>query len=231
MTSFTNKLIPGIFIKRYKRFLADIQLENGEVITAHCANSGSMKTCIKEGWKVYLSHHDNPKRKLAYTLELIDNGKCLICLNTHKANGIVKTAIENNLISELRGYTNIRPEVPYGSKSRIDLLLESDDSPPCFVEVKTVTLLGDNENYQFPDAVTTRGQKHLKDLMAEKEKGNRAVLFFLIQRSDGKAFEAAKDIDPEYAELLEKAKNKGVEVLTYLSDISINKIKMGSALA
>ncbi len=226
MTIIPSPVFTGTFIKRYKRFLADVILDNGEKVTAYCPNTGSMKTCAQEGWKVLLTHHSDPKRKLAYTLELIHNGICWICINTHRANGIVKTAIEKDLIDELKGYSNILSEVPYSNKSRIDLLLEDALKPPCYIEVKSVSLLGDDKSYQFPDAVTTRGQKHLRDLTIESRKGHRAILFFLIQRSDGTFFTSAKNIDPEYTKLLLEAHDNGVEILCYRTKITPKKIEI-----
>jgi sugar fermentation stimulation protein A len=230
MTISSPPILTGTLIKRYKRFLADVRLDNGKVITAHCPNSGSMKTCAEEGWKVFLSYHSNPKRKLAYTLELIHNGSCWICVNTHRANKIVKAAIENKLIEELQSYPTIRPEVRYSENSRIDLLLEDLKRPPCYVEIKSVTLLGEDKSYQFPDSVTLRGQKHIRDLIAEANKGNRAVLFFLILRSDGSFFTPAKDIDPEYARLLSEAHQSGVEILCYRAEAGPESIEIAQQI-
>lgn len=224
--NFPQTLIEGIFIKRYKRFLADIQLKNGNIITAHCPNTGSMKTCLHPSWPVLLSYNNNPKRKLAYTLELIHNNSCWICINTHRANQIVYEALQKNHIKELCGYTRIRKEVKYGKNSRIDLLLEKNDSPPCYVEVKSVTLLGENRHYLFPDSITNRGQKHLQALQTEKQQGNRSVLLFLIQRSDGTIFSPAWKIDPLYSQLLQQANASGVEILPYETEITPQKISL-----
>lgn len=221
---FNQKLISGYFIKKYKRFMADIRLENGEVITAHCPNSGSMKSCLGDDWPVRLSESDNPKRKLRYTLEMIHNGICWIGVNTILANRIVQEAIENEIIPELFGYDSLRREVKYSDNSRIDILLEKADEK-CYVEIKNVTLV-ENGIYKFPDAVTTRGTKHLHDLMKMKQEGHRAILFFLIQRSDGKWFEPAKEIDSIYAEILQKAVNAGVEVLCYRAELQTDEIRI-----
>ena len=223
---FDSPLLPATLIKRYKRFLADVKLEDGRIITAHCPNTGSMKTCIHPGWKVLLSYHDNPKRKLSHTLELVHNGDCWICVNTHQANKIVHEAIQANEIPELSQYETVRTEVKYSNNSRIDLLLESPDKKPCFVEVKAVTLLGEGQTILFPDAITTRGQKHINDLEQERLKGNRAVLLFLIQRSDGSHFTPASEIDPEYARLLKNAHSSGLEILPYQTKITPETIKI-----
>jgi len=221
---FQQKLLSGYFIKRYKRFLVDVRLENGDIVTAHCPNSGSMKSCMGENWPVKLSKSNNPKRKLNYTLEMIHNGKCWIGLNTILANRIIQEAIEIGKIPELNGYDSLRREVKYSDNSRIDILLEKPDDK-CYVEIKNVSLVEDGI-YKFPDAVTTRGTKHLNDLIKMKQEGHRAVLLFCIQRNDGKWFESAKGIDPMYAETLGKAANAGVEILCYRADIQLEKIEI-----
>jgi len=225
---FNSRLIPGILLKRYKRFLADIKLEEGAYITAHCPNSGSMKTCKEPGWKVMVSESSNPKRKLKYTWEMVHNGKCWIGINTHLPNKIAREAIQNNLIPELFGYPKIRSEVAYGKNSRIDLLLSSDEQL-CYVEVKNVTLVEDGA-YQFPDAVTTRGQKHLDELCAMVGDGHRAVMLFMVQRNDGKSFKPAVHIDPDYANKLKKANECGVEILVYRADVSPQKIEVAEKI-
>lgn len=219
-----GQLVKGKLIKRYKRFLADVELENGETITAHCPNSGRMTTCWEEGWPVLLSHHDNPKRKLKYTWELVHNGETWICVNTHRANALVEEAIEADLIKELKGYDSIRREVKYAEKSRIDLLLEKE-TETCYVEVKTSTLMRDGKN-EFPDAVTSRGLKHIHDLIEMKKQGHRAVLLFVVMREDGCDFDVAGDIDPAYAEAYEKAKDEGLEVLVYRTRITESSIEL-----
>jgi len=210
-----SELIEGSLIKRYKRFLADVKLVNGEIVTAHCPNSGSMKGYKEEGLQVWLSKSTNPKRKLAYTWEIVeDSAGEKIFVYAAKANTLVKEAIENGKIKELQGYENICTEVKYGShNSRIDLLLEKDNEK-CYVEVKSVTMK-EGDVLMFPDAVTTRGQKHLQELMEVKEQGDRAILFFAVLREGGKGFLPAFEIDPVYAGLLAEARAKGVEVLIY----------------
>ena len=212
---FETALLQGRLIKRYKRFLADVTLESGEVVTAHCPNSGSMKGYKEEGLRVWLSESDNPKRKLRYTWELVEDAEGeKVMVHAARANALVKEAIENGTVTELRGYEKIRSEVKYGSQnSRIDLLLENPGEQ-CYVEVKSVTLK-EGDAVMFPDAVTTRGQKHLQELMEMRAEGHRAVLFFAVLREGGTHFEAAAHIDPDYAAWLEKARDAGVEVLIY----------------
>jgi sugar fermentation stimulation protein A len=177
-----------------------------------------MKTCWAPGWKVLVSHHDNPNRKLKYSLELLNNGDSWIGVNTSLPNKLAKEAIENGTIKELQGYENIKPEHKVG-KSRIDILLYNGDkknmSDLCYVEIKNVTMRGEDGKAIFPDAVTERGQKHLKELEQLAGEGHRAVMLYIIQRNDVKGFAPAKDIDPTYAELLNKAAANGLEVLAY----------------
>lgn len=221
-----DKLFKGKLIKRYKRFLADIILENGEEITAHVPNSGAMTSCIEQNCDVWVSFHDNPKRKLKYTLELTKMGENLICTNTGVANKIGIEAIENGTIKELQGYNSLKPEQKYGQNSRIDILLENDDKK-CFVEIKSVSLRID-EMLAFPDAVTSRGEKHLNELCEMVKQGHRAVMLYIIQRTDDLPFRLAKEIDKKYSKTFEEVISKGVEVLVYqstitLEDIHINK--------
>lgn len=215
-------LIHGKLIKRYKRFLADIRLKNGEIVTAHVPNSGAMTSCIKDNCDVYISFHDNPKRKLKYTLELTNIDNTLICVNTNVANKIAFEAIKEGVISELKGYESIRTEQKYGVNSRIDILLENKNEK-CYVEVKSVTLRLGN-TLAFPDAITTRGTKHLNELIAMNKEGHRAVMLFVIQREDLKKFKIANQIDKTYQETLIKAQKDGVEVLVYQSQICIDEI-------
>lgn len=217
-------LIRGKLIKRYKRFLADIILENGEEITAHVPNSGAMTSCIEENCPVWVSFHDNPKRKLKYTLELTQMADILICTNTGVANKIAIEAIENATIKELQGYTSLKPEQKYGINSRIDILLENE-TQKCYVEVKSVSLKID-DTLAFPDAVTTRGKKHLDELVSMVEEGHRAVMLYVIQRTDNLPFRIAKEIDKMYDETLKESMKKGVEVIVYQSDISHEEISI-----
>ncbi len=221
-----KKLQAGTLVKRYKRFLADIRKENGELITIHCPNTGSMKNCQEPGSRVWYSDSENPKRKYACTWELVEvDGEHIVGINTGLANKLVHEAIAKDRIAELVGYETIRSEVPYGEqKSRIDFLLEGstgDANALCFVEVKNVSLgLGDGLG-TFPDAVTTRGQKHLQELLAMHEQGHRAVLLFCVQHSGIQRIAPADDIDPEYGRLLREVVAKGVEILAYAAEFDL----------
>lgn len=218
------ELISGVLIKRYKRFLADVKLDSGEIVTAHCPNSGSMKECSEAGRPVFLSRHDNPKRKLKYTWELIEMQDSMVGVNTNWPNRLVELAIKSSRIEELLDYDTIRPEVKVGQKSRLDLLLTRAGNNPCYVEVKNCTLVKERVA-SFPDAVTTRGQKHLGELIRLKNAGARCVMFFLVQRMDADSFIPADDIDPEYGKILRSVHSQGVEILVY--DVTIDSEKMG----
>jgi sugar fermentation stimulation protein A len=221
------ELIQGTLIKRYKRFLADVQLEGGEQIAVHCPNTGAMTGCADPGNTVWLSTSSNEKRKYPQTWELAKNkaGE-MICVHSAKANALVKEAIENKCIKELQGYDTIRTEVKYGKESsRIDFLLENNNGR-CFVEVKSVTFLTKNGLGVFPDAVSTRGQKHLRELMEVKAEGCRAVLFFCVQHAGIESVAPADNIDPVYAETFRDALAAGVEVIAYGADITQWSIKL-----
>ena len=222
-----EKLIHGKLIKRYKRFLADIILDNGEEITAHVPNSGAMTSCIEENCDVWLTFHDSPKRKLKYTLELTKMGENLICTNTGVANKIAIEAIENKVIKELQGYSSLKPEQKYGQNSRIDILLENEDEK-CFVEVKSVSLRID-DYLAFPDAVTSRGTKHLNELAQMVKDGHRAVMLYVIQRDDDLPFRLANEIDKKYCEAFKEVTKNGVEVLVYQSCINLEEISIKKA--
>ena len=219
-----EKLIKGKLLKRYKRFLADIILENKEIITAHVPNSGAMTSCIEENCDVWLTFHDNPKRKLKYTLELTLINENLICTNTGVANKIAIEAIKNGTIKELQNYSSLKPEQKYGQNSRIDILLENEnENEKCYVEVKSVSLKIDNY-LAFPDAVTSRGTKHLNELYEMTLQGHRAVMLYIIQRTDNLPFRLACEIDKKYCELFNEVTKKGVEVLVYQSNIDYENI-------
>ena len=217
-------LYRGVLIKRYKRFLADVQLEDGRTVTAHCPNSGSMKGCALPGSPVWLSLSDNKKRKLAYTWELVEADGCLAGINTALPNLLVREAIENGTVSQLAGYETIRPEVPYGENSRIDLLLDGP-AGRCFVEVKNVTL-AEGDRALFPDAVTLRGQKHLRELMRVVSEGGRGVIFFTVLRGDACSMSPADLIDPEYGRLLRESCRHGVEALAYQALVTPAEIRL-----
>ncbi len=211
---FEQTLFSGKLIKRYKRFLADVELNDGTIVTAHCPNTGSMKTCNQPGWEVRLSSSDNPKRKLKYTWEMVHNETCWIGINTHLANRLAVEAIQQKWISELTRYESLQTEKKYGQNSRIDILLSSTDKQ-CFVEVKNVTLVEEDKFYKFPDSVTARGLRHLHELSEMVKQGHRAVMLFVIQRSDGTVFKPASEIDPKYAAALKEVHELGVDILAY----------------
>lgn len=215
-------LYPGRLIRRYQRFLADIRLDSGETITAHCPNSGSMKGCAAPGSPVFVSRCDSPTRKLCYTWELVHTDGCWAGINTALPNRLVREAITAGIVAELQGYDTIRSEVRYGENSRIDLLLQGA-SGCCYVEVKNVTLVEGNVAL-FPDAVTKRGQKHLRELMAMVRLGHRAVIFYVVQRADGMTVAPADAIDPEYGRLLRLAVAHGVEALAYQALVTPEQI-------
>ena len=226
---FESKLIKGILVERYKRFMADVILDNNQRITAHCPNTGAMLGLSTPGLEVWVSRAKNAKRKLSYTLELVNDGTGLVGVNTHSANKIVYEAINNNKIDSLRGYKEIKREVVSGESSRIDILLESPNLQSCFVEVKSVTMCNKNLAL-FPDSVTARGAKHLRELSNQVQIGNRAVIFYLVQRDICDAFEVAGDIDAQYEEELTTAFKVGVEVLCYKCKISTEEIVVGPSL-
>ena len=221
----------AIFIKRYKRFFADIELSDGSELTIHCANTGSMKNCLSPGQPCWYSRSDNPKRKLPGTLEFITTtGGRLAGVNTARPNKLVVEAIENGVISELQGYDNLRTEVRYGGEnSRIDILLEQGETQ-CFVEVKSVTLEAEGKQARFPDAVTTRGAKHLRELMHVVAQGQRGVLVFCVQLTDIDEVAAAQEIDPAYSQTLAEAIAAGVEVLVYGCSLSPDEIVVARKL-
>ena len=223
-----EKLIKGKLVKRYKRFLADIILEDGQEITAHVPNSGAMTSCIEDNCDVWVSFHDNPKRKLKYTLELTKMSENLICTNTGVANKIAIEAIENSTIKELQGYTSLKPEQKYGQNSRIDILLENENQK-CYVEVKSVSLKI-NDNLAFPDSVTSRGTKHLNELYDMVKDGHRAVMLYVVQRTDDLPFRLACEIDKKYCDAFAEVTKKGVEVLVYQSNISLEEIEIKKKL-
>jgi sugar fermentation stimulation protein A len=219
---FTKSLIKGKLIKRYKRFFIDIQLKK-EIITAHCPNTGSMKGLLDKGNDVYLLPNNDPKKKLKYGLEIIKTKKNLVGVNTHMANKIVKHGLENNLIYELKNNDLIKPEVFFNKETRFDFLIEKKKQKS-FVEVKNVTLFRDITTAEFPDAVTSRGSKHLLALIDAIKKGYKSYLLFLVQIQNMEKFKIAKDIDTEYYKNYILAKKAGVKFLAYRCDISSKKI-------
>jgi sugar fermentation stimulation protein A len=217
-------LIRGTLIKRYKRFLVDVKLRNGHTVTAHCPNSGSMLACSEPGRTVYLSRHNNPKRRLRYTWEMIEMPTSLVGVNTMVPNRLVKAAIKAGRVKHLTGYDNVSSEVSYGRNSRIDLLLETG-SERCFVEIKNCTLVTDGVAC-FPDAVTARGLKHLKELQDQVRSGDRSVMFYLVQRMDAGLFRPADHIDPVYSQELRKAIKNGVEIMIFDVAMDLKRIEL-----
>ena len=227
---FPKPLIQGRLIKRYKRFLADIALDSGEEITAHCANPGSMLGVAIPGAKSWVSRHDDGKRKLPYSWQLTEVDGVLIPINTTNPNRIVAEALEADAIPELAGYGQVRREVKYGEKSRIDFLLDDPKKGACYVEIKNVHLSRTAGLAEFPDSVTTRGAKHLRELVSVKEAGDRAVMAFVVQRSDCDRFRPAADLDPAYAEALGDAASAGVELIAYDCDVSTTEVVLRKRL-
>ena len=219
---FTKSLIKGKLIKRYKRFFTDVKLDK-EIVTAHCHNTGSMKGLLDEGNDVYLLPNNDPKRKLKYGLEIIKTRKNLVGVNTHMANKIAHHGLENNLIKELKDNDLIKPEVFFNKETRFDFLLEKKKQK-MFVEVKNVTLFRDKNTTEFPDAITSRGSKHLLTLIDAIKKGYKTYLLFLVQIQNMEYFKIAKDIDTEYYKNYLIAKKAGVNFLAYRCDISSKKI-------
>lgn len=221
---FPTELIPGQLVKRYKRFFADVALESGETVTAHCANTGAMTGIKEPGLKVWLSKSDNPKRKLKYTWELVEAEGTIIGALPNTANALAEEAVKAGVISELTGYDSLRREVKYGENSRIDLLLESEGRPACWVEVKNVHWQRGIGIAEFPDGVTSRGAKHLGELSNQVADGHRAVQLFIVQRNDCHTLRPAEDTDPVYAQALRDAAKAGVDVLAYACDVSTDGI-------
>jgi len=226
--NFENKLISGVFIKRYKRFFVDVKIKN-KVITAHCPNTGSMKGLLTEGNRVWLSKSNNPDRKLKYTLQIIENDNSKVGVNTHLTNKIVLHALNNNLIKEFDKNITIKPEVKFGNSTRFDFLIAKNNYK-AFVEVKNVTLVRKPRIAEFPDAITTRGSKHIEELIKANKKGYEIYIAFIVQREDCDQFTIANDIDPEYSELLSKAVKKNLNILCYDCKFSPKGIKVNKKI-
>ena len=211
--NFENKLISGVFIKRYKRFFVDIKV-NRKTVIAHCPNTGSMLGLLKPGSKVWLTKSNNPNRKLKYTLQIIEDGGHKVGVNTHLTNKIVLEALEENFIKELSNNIKIKSEVKFGENTRFDFLITKENYK-AFIEVKNVTLSRTSGIAEFPDAVTTRGAKHINELIEASKQGYKIYIAYIIQREDCKKFTIAADIDPEYYRLLSKAIKKKLNILCY----------------
>jgi len=222
-------IIKGRLVKRYKRFLADIELESGQIVTAHCTNSGSMKGCIKEGADVYISPQNRPERKLKYTWEMIKMPDSLVGINTLVPNKIAGSAFDSGMIKEFSRYTNVRPEITTSKGTRLDFLLENENGEKAYVELKNCTLVEKRHAY-FPDAVTTRGQKHLTELERLASEGFETAVFFLIQRTDADFFSPADHIDPEYGKLLRQVHENGVKIIVYDTLVKPGSIELNKRI-
>ena len=222
--NFNNKLISGQLIKRYKRFFVDV-IVNNEIVTAHCPNTGSMHGLLNEGNKVWISKSNDPKRKLKYTLEIIEVKKTKVGINTHSTNKIVLDALQNNLIKEFSDNINIKPETKFGANTRFDFLVSSKKYQS-FIEVKNVTLSRKRNLAEFPDAETLRGLKHIGELIKASKKKFKVYILFVIQRNDCSSFSIAKDIDPNYANALSKAVKNNLKILCYDCKFSPKGIKL-----
>ena len=231
---FTDKLVTGRLVQRYKRFLADVELDDGTIVTAHCANPGAMTGLNMPGLEVWLSPNRSPTAKLDWRWELVRVDGHLIGINTARPNAIVEEAIANDRIAALQGYADMRREVRYGENSRIDILLEDTQRPPCYVEVKNVHLRRPDGAHpqaaEFPDSVTKRGAKHLVEMSNMVASGARAVMVYLVQRGDCDHFRIAADIDPAYASGLARAREAGVEAICYVCRIETDGIEVEGAL-
>ena len=225
---FENKLISGLFIKRYKRFFVDLKINN-QIVTAHCPNTGSMYGLLKMGNKVWVSKSNNPNRKLKYTLEIIEDQKAKVGVNTHSTNKIVHHALNNNLIKELKNSMEIKPETKFGKNTRFDFLVINKNFK-AFVEVKNVTLSRNKKKAEFPDAVTSRGLKHINELINASKKGYKIFILYLVQREDCNYFSIAKDIDADYAKALVKAVKNNLNILCYDCKFSSKGIKLNKKI-
>ena len=227
---FDPPLVPARFIRRYKRFFADMQLADGRTVVAHCANPGAMLGLLEPGAACWLSPSTNPKRKLAWTWEMVEADGTLVGINTGRPNALIEAAVRDGAIAELAGYAICRREVSYGVNSRIDLLLCHEGRPDCYVEIKNVHLRRTAELAEFPDSVTARGAKHLDELAAMAAAGHRAVMCFLIQRHDCGRLAFAGDIDPAYAAAMARAAAAGVETIAYRCHIDSRAITVDQAV-
>lgn len=228
---FAHALNGGVLLRRYKRFLADVSLDDGRAVCAHCPNTGSMLGCAEPGSRVWLSPADGAHRKLAWTWELVEAAGVLVGIHTGRTNRIVREAIDTGVLREAAGYARIRPEAKYGAEgSRVDFLLESDTQPPCYLEVKNVTAAVADGVALFPDAVSTRGGKHLREMRQMVRAGHRALLVFCVQREDVTEVRPADAIDPDYGRELRRALDAGVEAVAYRATVSPVEIRLAQWL-
>ena len=226
--NFENKLISGLFIKRYKRFFVDVKVGN-KIVTAHCPNTGSMQGLLNRNNSVLISKSNNPNRKLKYTLEIIEDNKSKVGVNTHSANKIVYHALKNNLIKEFNADVNIQPETKFGINTRFDFLV-TNNKYKAFIEVKNVTLSRKKGLAEFPDSITARGLKHINELVKASKKKYKIFILFMIQRDDCKSFTIAKDLDPDYANALNKAVKNKLNILCYDCKFSTKGIKLNNKI-
>ena len=225
---FKDKLLQGTLIKRYKRFFVDIRYKN-KILTCHCPNTGSMMGLLEEDNKIWFSKTNNPKRKLKYTLEIVKVKNKMIGVNTLLSNKIVLEALNQKKIKSLIKYNNIKAEVKFSNKTRFDFLI-SNDKEKCFIEVKNVTLIRKKKIAEFPDAITTRGTRHLKELIIAKEKGFKSYIFYLLQMEGCESFKIAKDIDVQYNLAFNEALKSGVKILCYDCKLSSKEIKLNNQI-
>ena len=228
---FPQPLASGVLVQRYKRFFADVAMDDGRQITAHCPNTGPMLGLNRPGRRVWLSRSDSRTRKLAHTLEFVQQDGAMVGVNTHRANRLAAEALAAGAIPELAAYASVRAEVRYGAASRVDFLLEGEGRPSCWLEVKSVTLSRTAGLAEFPDCRTERGAKHLAELTAMANQGHAAAVLFVVQRNDCDRFAAAADLDPAFAEALDHAQANGVKVMAHGCDISPGAIRLGRRLA
>ena len=226
--NFESKLIPGVFIKRYKRFFVDVRVKN-KIVTAHCPNTGSMRGLLKKGNKVWITKSNNLNRKLKYTLQIIEDDNSKIGVNTHLTNKIFLSALINNHINELEKNVNIKPEVKFGDNTRFDFLITKNNYK-AFIEVKNVTLVRKKKIAEFPDAITSRGAKHINELIKAEKKGYKIYIAFVIQRENCNEFTIAGDIDPLYSKLLSNAVKKKLNILCYDCKFSSKGIKLNKKI-
>jgi sugar fermentation stimulation protein A len=221
---FSDPLIAGRLVRRYKRFLADIAFDDGRVETVHCANPGAMTGLADPGMRVFLSRSAKPSRKLPWSWEVVEAETALVGINAANPNRLAAEAIAAGAIPELAGYQRIRREVPYGANSRVDLVLSADRRPDAYVEVKNAHLSRRRGLAEFPDSVTVRGARHLAELARVARSGGRAVMLYVIQRDDTDRFALARDVDPAYGAAFDRARSAGVEMLAYACDMSLDEI-------
>ena len=226
--NFENKLITGVFKKRYKRFFVDVDI-NGKTVIAHCPNTGSMLGLLKEGNKVWLTKSNNPNRKLKYTLQIIEDGGAKVGVNTHLTNKIVLEALKINHVKELSKDIEVKPEVKFGEHTRFDFLITKNNYK-AFIEVKNVTLSREKNIAEFPDSITSRGAKHIDELIKASKKGYEIFIMYVIQREDCKKFKIASDIDPRYSQLLSKSIKKKLNILCYDCKFSLKGIKLNNKI-